>query len=488
MPSRTGQPEPIIPQAFHGLPNGPYDQTFTDTYVRIQDNYITYAPMGASVPVTKAILPKAIHELFDSYGRMNSILAMELPFTNHTNQTTIPLKYIDPTTETVGPGEIQFWKITHNGVDTHAVHFHLVNVQVINRVGWDGSIRPPDNDEQGWKETVRMNPLEDCIVAVRGIYPTFPFAVPSSVRMLAPTLPPGPNAEFTNIDQNGNPITVSNQLTNFGWEYVWHCHLLGHEENDMMRPLVFNPNSLFRLFWRNSGAGGDGTNVFWYLNFNTVTSTSLLPNISATSGWEVVGSGDFNHDSMPDLIWRNTTTGQNVVWFMNEDVIIGTEGFPQVGAVWQLQGVSDFNNDGKPDLVWRNTTTGQNVVWFMNGAAIVSTAPLAGVADTAWNIGGISDFNNDGKPDIIWRNTTTGQNVVWYMNGTSQAGTDGLPSADGATWQLATVGDMNLDVYPDLIWRNLITGENVVWYMTGAAQTGAGALPTIADQHWKLQN
>ena len=30
-------------------------------------------------------------------------------------------------------------------------------------------------------------------------------------------------------------------MTNFGWEYVWHCHLLGHEENDMMRPLIMNP-------------------------------------------------------------------------------------------------------------------------------------------------------------------------------------------------------------------------------------------------------
>jgi len=26
-------------------------------------------------------------------------------------------------------------------------------------------------------------------------------------------------------------------MTNFGHEYVWHCHILGHEENDMMRPL-----------------------------------------------------------------------------------------------------------------------------------------------------------------------------------------------------------------------------------------------------------
>ena len=30
-------------------------------------------------------------------------------------------------------------------------------------------------------------------------------------------------------------------MYNFGWEYVWHCHLLGHEENDMMRPLVMWP-------------------------------------------------------------------------------------------------------------------------------------------------------------------------------------------------------------------------------------------------------
>ena len=28
-------------------------------------------------------------------------------------------------------------------------------------------------------------------------------------------------------------------MQDFGWEYVWHCHLLGHEENDMMRPMVF---------------------------------------------------------------------------------------------------------------------------------------------------------------------------------------------------------------------------------------------------------
>ena len=31
-------------------------------------------------------------------------------------------------------------------------------------------------------------------------------------------------------------------MTNFGHEYVWHCHILSHEENDMMRPVIFNTN------------------------------------------------------------------------------------------------------------------------------------------------------------------------------------------------------------------------------------------------------
>ena len=77
-------------------------------------------------------------------------------------------------------GQPQIWKITHNGVDTHAIHFHLVNVQVINRVGWDGAINPPDPNEMGWKETVRMNPLEDVYVAMKADSPSLPFAVPDS--------------------------------------------------------------------------------------------------------------------------------------------------------------------------------------------------------------------------------------------------------------------------------------------------------------------
>jgi len=84
-----------------------------------------------------------------------------------------------------------------------------------------------------------MNPLEDIVVAVKAKVPTLPFAIPDSVRPLDVTMPLSSTTGFANVDPlTNNPITVTNDMTDFGWEYVWHCHLLGHEENDMMRPLV----------------------------------------------------------------------------------------------------------------------------------------------------------------------------------------------------------------------------------------------------------
>jgi hypothetical protein len=138
-------------------------------------------------------------------------------------------------------------------------------------VAWDGTIRPPEANEVGWKETLRMNPLEDVYVAVKAVHPVVPFGVPKSTRLLDPSQVVNSGLGFTNIDattgnapttqtylQGGvmtsvsvaaaNPAlglvanTYSNQLTDFDNEYVWHCHILGHEENDFMRPFIFHPN------------------------------------------------------------------------------------------------------------------------------------------------------------------------------------------------------------------------------------------------------
>jgi hypothetical protein len=178
---------------------------------------------------------------------MNALLGVEVPNTTGINQTTIIQGYIDPPTELVRYSDkltpigsandgTQIWKVTHNGVDTHAIHFHMYNVQIINRVGWDGAIRGPDPNEIGWKDTVRMHPLEDAIIALRPIaIQNLPFKIPNSIRALDVTMPLGTTTQFEGVNPLGNPVTVTNTLLNFGCEYVWHCHLLGHEENDMMR-------------------------------------------------------------------------------------------------------------------------------------------------------------------------------------------------------------------------------------------------------------
>lgn len=251
--------------------------------------------------------PKAIQELFDpEYGRMNAILGAEIPNSTMINQTTIPYYFVDPPNEILKNTDLtqpigsaadgmQIWKITHNGVDTHAIHFHLFNVQLVNRVGWDGAVKPPDPNELGWKETVRMNPLEDIIVALRPYTqklpntPEWAGGLPNSIRPLDVTRPIGSALGFTNVDPTGQPATVTNQMVNFGWEYTWHCHLLGHEENDMMRPIILAvmpvaPSNLAATAQKN------GIGLSWKNNARNATNFTIQRATNTNGPWSKVAT------------------------------------------------------------------------------------------------------------------------------------------------------------------------------------------------------
>ena len=124
------------------------------------------------------------------------------------------------------------------------IHFHLVNLQVVNRVDFTNTMMPPDANELGWKETIRTNPFTDLILAVQSAVDGAPLPIPQSIRLMDPTTLAGSTANYVQpapVPGTPTPAAISNVVTNFGWEYVWHCHLLGHEENDMMRPIIFNP-------------------------------------------------------------------------------------------------------------------------------------------------------------------------------------------------------------------------------------------------------
>ncbi len=205
---------------------------------------------AAAVALIAGAMPmtgKSIVEGFDpDYGRMDIRMgSTPNPLTPSVGAGMVVgiARYIDPPTEYVDDGNVTLWRIGHLGVDSHALHFHLFDVQVVNRVDWTNVLKPPYPDEIGWRDTIRTNPMEDIIVAFRPTHMTLPFAIPNSNRLLDPTTPLNSTTNFLPVAPPAGVAAVAqvtNVMTNFAWEYVWHCHMLGHEENDFMRPLCMN--------------------------------------------------------------------------------------------------------------------------------------------------------------------------------------------------------------------------------------------------------
>ena len=129
---------------------------------------------------------------------------------------------------------VELWNIINTTGDTHPIHLHLVQFQVLGRQAFDvagytaatypninntmgqgpypvpsadnfarGPMKPADPNERGWKDTVRANPGEITRIVV-------PFG-----GRAAPGVPFG---------------------RSFTGDYVWHCHILEHEDNEMMLP------------------------------------------------------------------------------------------------------------------------------------------------------------------------------------------------------------------------------------------------------------
>ncbi len=166
-----------------------------------------------------------LNEGFDEYGRLAQYLGTHVA----TNPGFFGRRYMDPATEVIPAGSVEVWQIANLTADAHPIHFHLVNVQILSRQPFNvrtyngipnftGMPVAPDANELGWKETVRMNPGQVTTVIMKFDLPVVPFTVPSSPRAAELGITPSPGQTLN--------------------EYVWHCHILEHEEHDMMRPLV----------------------------------------------------------------------------------------------------------------------------------------------------------------------------------------------------------------------------------------------------------
>jgi FtsP/CotA-like multicopper oxidase with cupredoxin domain len=107
-----------------------------------------------------------------------------------------PLGWDDPITETPRLGATEVWELQNVTEDAHPIHIHEVQFEVVNRQRFEGGISGPEPWETGLKDTV--------------------IAYPGQVTRVR-----------TTFDRPGL--------------FVWHCHLVEHEDNEMMRPYRIGP-------------------------------------------------------------------------------------------------------------------------------------------------------------------------------------------------------------------------------------------------------
>ncbi|MGH9466299.1 MAG: multicopper oxidase domain-containing protein, partial [Terriglobales bacterium] len=114
-------------------------------------------------------------------------------------------RWRDPVSERPHLGDNEIWEFVNLTDDTHPIHLHMVRFRVVERQSFDAdefwtrgvlryteSARPPAGEESGWKDTVQC----------------YAGAVTRIVVRFAP----------------------------YAGRYVWHCHILEHQANAMMRP------------------------------------------------------------------------------------------------------------------------------------------------------------------------------------------------------------------------------------------------------------
>jgi parallel beta-helix repeat protein len=264
--------------------------------------------------------------------------------------------------------------------------------------------------------------------------------------------------------------------------------LLGANSKIINSPSDFNADGKSDILWRNPSTEQA---AIWEMDGTTLLpGTALLPPL-ADANWQIAGTGDFNGDGKSDILWRNPSSGQVVIWEMDGTTLLpGTALLaPLVDASWQIAGTGDFNGDGKSDILWRNPSSGQVAIWEMDGTTLLpGTALLAPLVDASWQIAGTGDFNADGKSDILWRNPSSGQVAIWEMDGTTLLpGTALLAPLVDASWQIAGTGDFNGDGKSDILWRNPSSGQVVIWEMDGTTLLpGTALLAPLVDASWQI--
>jgi spore coat protein A len=130
-----------------------------------------------------------------------------------------------PVTERPNLGDTEVWQIINLSADTHPIHLHLVQFEVLRRSRLDVA---------GYQQAL------DAARATAGgpVDTNGQLVNPDPTPYVRGNVPVGANERGPKDTVRANPAQVTYIKANFdiAGKYVWHCHILEHEDNDMMRP------------------------------------------------------------------------------------------------------------------------------------------------------------------------------------------------------------------------------------------------------------
>lgn len=197
----------------------------------------------------------------------------------------------------------------------------------------------------------------------------------------------------------------------------------------------------------------------WSVSNGTVTGGTML---GYASGWTYSGAGDFNGDGTTDILLRNGS--QLYAWNVANNVATGGSVIGYISADWNVVGTGDFNGDSQTDLLLQGPN-GVFSAWDLVNGQFAGGATM-GYA-SGWTFCGTGDFNQDGTSDVLLRNGAT--LLTWTVNNNVASSASIIGSAD-ASWRVAGTGDFNGDGTTDIAFQN---GSSVVsWIMYQGALAG----------------